>query len=141
MQPRNTSPGCATSRCTSTAGCRWMRLRRDDQLAEVRDGPGVDPERDAAGAGCAALDVVDNQSGLLLAVDEKPRVIAAHLDPDRGPGVGLQVHVRLIPGRCFLAQATPGPVRMRLVLCGVIAALLVIRAAVGRPQVERVVGP
>jgi hypothetical protein len=54
------------------------------------------------------LTVVDNQSGLLLAVDEKPRVIAAHLDPDRGPGVGLQVHVRLIPDGVSLRRRNQG---------------------------------
>ena len=72
--------------------------------------------------------------GLPLAVDEEPRVIAAHFDPDRRPDVGLQVDLRLHAGRRFLTQrgttASPGGKRMR----GMIALLCSLSA---RPLVGR----
>src|SRR6478752_6540666 len=86
--------------------------RGDVELAEVRNGPAIDPQRDAAFRIRAGLHVVHDERRLLLTVDEQPRVIATHLDADLRPDVRLHIDVRLVLRRCLLPQTEPRPVRV-----------------------------
>src|SRR5438552_5728749 len=122
----------------ATAGL--LAVGADRKVPEMRDGPRVQPKGDRTLAARPGLDVVDDQRGLWVAVDVEARPLATHLDPHLRPFAGHEIDIRLVPGRRLLAQPEPGPVGMGDVLGGMIAALLVLRAAVGATQVERVVG-
>ncbi len=82
----------------------------------------------------------DDQRRLRLIVHVQARLFAAHLDLDLRPLARHQVHVGLVLFRRLLAQPLPRPRGMRDVLRGMVAAHLIVRAPIGRPQVERVVG-
>ena len=57
----------------------------------------------------ARLHVVHDQRRLRLAVHVEPRLVPAHLDPDRRPRVRHEIDVRLVTARCLLAQPVPWP--------------------------------
>src|SRR5215218_314656 len=74
---------CATDR----AGHALLTTvqRSHAQVSEVGDGPHVDPQRDRAPRLGARLEVVHDQGGLRLVVDEQARLRATYLDPNLGP--------------------------------------------------------
>src|SRR5262245_12412203 len=97
----------------------------------MRDRPAVDPQRDGAFSAGAGLQVVHDQGRLWLPMDEEPRLFALNFDPYPGPLARFEVHVRLILAWRLLPEPEPGPIRMRDVLRGVIAAQLVVGTAIG----------
>ena len=110
------------------------------EIAEVRLGADVEPQRDRALAVRARLQVVDDERRLRLVVNVEFGEGPADFDLDLRQLARDEVDVRLVLLGRLLAKPEPRPVRVGDVLRRMIAPDLVVGAAVGRPEVERVVG-
>jgi len=64
----------------------------DLQVGEVAFGSGADPEGDSTFV-WVEFEVVDDEAGLLRAVDVEPGLAAFHFDFVLGPDTGLEVDV------------------------------------------------
>lgn len=104
------------------------------------DGGAFHPQCNRAFAGGAGFDVVDDQRGLRVVIDEQLCFVPVDLDFDVDPFGRADVDVGFVFGRSLLAEFEPGEVGVLDVLGGVIAALLVIGSAVGGAEVEAIVG-
>src|SRR6266542_3618322 len=112
---------------------RDLVFRRYDKIPEVSDRSSPDPQRDSALSAHTRLHVVDDEHWLLLVVDVEARPFAAHLDPDFGPRICLEIDVRLVFGRGLLTKSGPCPIWIRDVLRRVIAALLIFGTPIRGP--------
>jgi hypothetical protein len=68
-------------------------LGRDDDVSKMAGCARPDPQRNGPDSGWTRLHIVHDQDWLGLIVHEQARLRAAHLDPDFGPGVRLDVDV------------------------------------------------
>lgn len=105
----------------------------------MRNGANVHEERDSPCASPTRLEVIDNQRRLFLVVYVQAGAVATHVNPDPRPRAWHEVHVGLVLRGRLRAEAEPRPVRVGDVLGCVIASLLVVGAAIGGTQVQRVV--
>src|SRR5579862_8732877 len=58
------------------------------------------------------LQIVDDEAGLLRSMHVQPGFTAFHLDLEPGPDAGLEIDVRLVLFRSFLAR--PGEIEIRV---------------------------
>ena len=98
--------------------------------------PRTDPQRDAPRRR-RILHVVHDQHRLFGAIDVQQRLAALNVDTNRRPYAGLEIDVRLVYARLFSAKPMPRILRLRDVLRRMIAAKLILRASIGRTEVER----
>ena len=106
----------------------------------MRNRGAFEPQGDAAFGCGAGFHVVDDKGGLFLMVHVEPGFVAGDDDLHVNPSRGHDVDVRLVTRRCLFAQGGPRVLWVRDILCGVVAALLIVRAAVGGAQIKAVVG-
>src|ERR1051326_2643744 len=107
----------------------------DLEAREVALCAGTDPQRDAA-RGIAALEVIHDEARLSRAVNVKLGLGAFDRNPNAGPHADFQVDVAFVFLRRLLTGLRKAEVRMRTVLCRVVAAHLILSAPVGGPQVD-----
>ena len=92
----------------------------------MRNRGAFEPQGDAAFGCGAGFHVVDDKGGLFLMVHVEPGFVAGDDDLHVNPSRGHDVDVGLVTRRCLFAQGGPRVLWVRDILCGVVAALLIV---------------